>query len=175
MYSISYTYISERYDILLITVIEYQTANVIISCISHNFWIYQAQSTIFYLDLYYLHDIYGRTLYELCAYWPQSTLFYLDLHDIFEPIGHPNWTYICFDNPQLPKLQRIETKHNITEPVNECTNDGNDQSRHSRPEKLKTSNSYQKTPEMNINITKNLILNIFHENDLPTTEKGKYP
>ena len=148
MYSISYTYISERYDILLITVIEYQTANVIISCISHNFWIYQAQSTIFYLDLYYLHDIYGRTLYELCAYWPQSTLFYLDLHDIFEPIGNPNWTYICFDNPQLQKLQRIETKHNITEPVSECINDGNDQSRHSRPEKLKMS-SYQKTREMN--------------------------
>ena len=110
------------------------------------------------------------------AYWPQSTtIFYSDLHDIFEPIGNPNWTYICFDNPQLQKLQRIETKHNITEPVSECTNDGNDQSRHSRPEKLKTSNSYQKTPEMNINITKNLILNIFHENDLPTTEKGKYP
>ena len=105
------------------------------------------------------------------AYWPQSTtIFYSDLHDIFEPISNPNWTYICFDNPQLQKLQRIETKHNITEPVSECINDGNDQSRHSRPEKLKMS-SYQKTREMNINITKKSYFEYFPWKWF-TTKKG---
>ena len=107
------------------------------------------------------------------AYWPQSTtIFYSDLHDIFEPIGNPNWTYICFDNPQLQKLQRIETKHNITEPVSECINDGNDQSRHSRPEKLKMS-SYQKN-SWNESISQKVLFWIFSMKMI-YYKKGKYP